>query len=161
MKAIIIISNEERKKLQIINNIKRPGDLKAYFACMLECDPEDIEIRMEELQKSTLCFCIYCKNHIMITDNPKEGKCKTKGGYTTQNALRRVACTDYNAMLDICRSCEHRGKCPYNYQYFRYSDHCFKSKYDWEEEEQKLIEKQTGEKGRIIKEYKKIIQKEV
>ena len=48
MKATIIMSNEERKKIQLENNIERPKDLKKHFACFLECDAEDIEIKMEE-----------------------------------------------------------------------------------------------------------------
>jgi hypothetical protein len=49
MKVIVIINNEERKRIQRENNIKNPSDLKVFFAISLECEPEDITIQMEEI----------------------------------------------------------------------------------------------------------------
>ena len=52
MKTTIIMNNEERKQIQLENNIKRPKDLKAYFACFLECEPHQVELILEEAQKA-------------------------------------------------------------------------------------------------------------
>jgi hypothetical protein len=46
------MSKEEAKKLQIENSIKDPVDLNQYFAPFLECETEDIEIKLEESQQA-------------------------------------------------------------------------------------------------------------
>lgn len=98
-------------------------------------------------------FCIFCTNHLMETDDPKEGKCKEKEGYTTQNALRKLACNDYNAMPEACRSCSMRGLCHRDYEQSKY---CWAFGQHWKEEEYRLLKAQLGENHHLVKEYEKI-----